>query len=62
MILEDTHWMDDMSWEVFVALVQLTLLRGAARRSPLPSKSDSSQISSTCSSPPLLLGCSDVAC
>ena len=33
----------------------------AARQSPLPS-SDSSQISSTCSSLPLVFGCSDVAC
>ena len=33
-----------------------------ARQSPLPSKSDSSQFPSTCSSLPLVFGCSTVAC
>ena len=33
-----------------------------ARTSPLPSKSDSSQFPSTCSSLPLVSGCSNVAC
>ena len=33
-----------------------------ARQSPLPSKSDSSQFLSTCSSSPLVFGCSNVAC
>ena len=36
-------------------------LRIAARQSPLPSP-DSSQFPSTCSSSPLMFGCSNVAC
>ena len=50
------------AWEIFVKTsTSHGGLQKAARQSPLPS-SDSSQFLSTCSSSPLVFGCSNVAC